>query len=299
MDTIESVYPNVLEQKLTLSQAGVSARVYNSWKKSGVFQNTAIGRGEDQAWVRLNIYDYVWIKIIKVLRDFGVSLENIRIVKETLFKSIYDSFERNEITEMVNYQNPNMNEKEKKEAVHILEACFDEYQLLDDVNKTYTYIISTLVTRVLLFSEAPYIIVVLDGDNILPLSTSLEEVQNNKEIAEFIERRPNLKIPVLPIIEEFLQDPKNDENLYLWGFLNLKERKIIEALRHGDFKEIVIRPKHKQTDEYTIEVTTDNDIINSQVKELKKLLSLNQYSEVILKQRNDKHVYIRNKKIIN
>ena len=44
-----------------------------------------------------------------------------------------------------------------------------------------------------------------------------------------------------------------------------------------------------------LEAMIDGDILEQKAKEIKRILGLNQYSELTLKYRNDKHIYFKNK----
>lgn len=69
---------------------------------------------------------------------------------------------------------------------------------------------------------------------------------------------------------------------------------VIKAIREKDFKEIVIKQDEKK-ESIIIEVEKDGVIIDEKAKEVKRILGLNEYSEVTIKFRNDKNLYFKNK----
>jgi hypothetical protein len=70
--------------------------------------------------------------------------------------------------------------------------------------------------------------------------------------------------------------------------------KVIEAIRKRDFKEIIIKlDGNKKT--IVIEIEKDGNILDQKAKEVKRILGLNEYSEVTIKFRNDKNLYFKNK----
>jgi hypothetical protein len=70
--------------------------------------------------------------------------------------------------------------------------------------------------------------------------------------------------------------------------------KVIEAIRKKDFKEITIKlESNKET--IVIEIEKDGNILDQKAKEVKRILGLNEYSEVTIKYRNDKNLYFKNK----
>jgi DNA-binding transcriptional MerR regulator len=69
---------NSTERKIRLES--VSSRVLNGWEKEGLLT----GQREGQEWRRFSILDALWVKIIKELRDFGISREQVKTAKKCL-----------------------------------------------------------------------------------------------------------------------------------------------------------------------------------------------------------------------
>ena len=70
--------------------------------------------------------------------------------------------------------------------------------------------------------------------------------------------------------------------------------KVIDAIRNKDFKEIIIKQDGNK-DSIVIEIEKDGNILDQKAKEIKRILGLNEYSEVTIKYRNDKNLYFKNK----
>ena len=81
------------------------------------------------------------------------------------------------------------------------------------------------------------------------------------------------------------------------GLLNSDEQKIIKAIRERNFTEIIIRLKGK--DDLVIDVTEELNINGDKAIQIKKILGLNAYDEAFIKYRNQKEIYIKNKKRLN
>lgn len=79
-----------LEKKYTISEIGESYRIINSWDSAGLLFLTP---DRDSKWRRFNLVDYVWILIIRELKNIGFSTEKILNVKANLF---YDFPETND-----------------------------------------------------------------------------------------------------------------------------------------------------------------------------------------------------------
>jgi DNA-binding transcriptional MerR regulator len=64
-----------------------SSRVINSWEKEGLIVNEGTGK-----WKKYNRINAIWLEIVTQLREFGFSIEKIRIVKDQLFHSRIKKF---------------------------------------------------------------------------------------------------------------------------------------------------------------------------------------------------------------
>ena len=51
-------------------------------------------------------------------------------------------------------------------------------------------------------------------------------------------------------------------------------------------------------EDYIIEATFEEDVMNEKAKEIRRILGMNEYSEVNIKLRNDKHLFVKNKRKI-
>ena len=104
---------------------------------------------------------------------------------------------------------------------------------------------------------------------------------------------PHIQIPIRKLIEDFFDDPKSDKFVDSFELLNFKEKKVIDAIRKKDFKQIIIKQDPAE-ESIIIELERDGDILDQKAKDVKRLLGLNEYSEVTIKYRNDKHIYFKN-----
>ena len=70
-------------KQYTLSEPSVTPRVLHHWHQTGVITDRRVrGKG----WSKFSFTELVWIKLIIRLREFGLSLDKIKIAKEDLSK---------------------------------------------------------------------------------------------------------------------------------------------------------------------------------------------------------------------
>jgi hypothetical protein len=293
LQAIEKVYPKLYEPIMNLSMTGVPARVYFYWKKSGLIES--FGEVDSKkGWIKINLIEYLWIKIIVILREYGVPFEKIKETKEMLFSNYLDIL----ITEKDNYieflRESKFSEETIKEFARVIDLVKDEVNSSPIEFEIYQTLIGNLVMGLLLKNDKGYITLSKGEDS---YDIGYFSIKTMTEFETFVEpyfEKPCLFIPIRSIIEEFLDDAKKEKTAVSINLLDLKEMKVIEAIRKRDFKEITIKLESNK-EAIIIEIEKDGNILDQKAKEVKRILGLNEYSEVTIKFRNDKNLYFKNK----
>jgi hypothetical protein len=293
LQTIEKIYPKLYEPIMNLSMTGVPARVYFYWKKSGLIESFGADESK-KGWIKINLIEYLWIKVIVILRDYGVPFEKIKETKEILFSNYMDILitEKDEYIEFL--RENEFSEETIKEFSRAIDLVKDEVNSSPEEFEIYQTLIGNLVMQLLLKNDKGYI-TLSKGEGVYDVGYF--SIKTMTEFEKFVEpyfEKPCLFIPIRSIIEEFLDDAKTEKIAVAINLLDLKEMKVIEAIRKRDFKEITIKlESNKET--IIIEIEKDGNILDQKAKEVKRILGLNEYSEVTIKFRNDKNLYFKNK----
>lgn len=293
-DAIEALYPNIYERKANMSIAGVNARTYNHWRNEGLVGEIPI-KGEQRLWVKMNIYDFVWLKIVKTLREFGIPIETIKELKMDMDSNILEkiSGELESYFEFLSNETK-MSPQEIKQHKEEIELGIKYKDEISAEEKHLTSMLGGLIHSILLMKDDVSVVVFKNGETFEFGSFSFQTIEAfSKQISNWISI-PHINIPLKSFVQEFVEEPKNDSHLEFWGFINKNERKVLDALRNKDFKEIVIK-KQNNSDGLIIEASMDGTILNQKAKEIRRILGLNEYSEITIKYRNDKNLYFKNK----
>ncbi|MDC3352283.1 MerR family transcriptional regulator [Crocinitomicaceae bacterium] len=293
MEQFEKIYPKITEYFMPLSITGVSARTYLHWKSKGLIPDSQTNEGQRE-WVRLNLIDYVWIKIIQVMRDFGMPLETIKQTKELLFENILAVL----VPDKEDYLNFLRTESdvdpEKIQSIsELIDLASDAMENNPEEFDVHTTIIGSMISDLLIKNDRGSVIITKSGKEFDVSFFSYKTLDDFKNIVLPLLESPHIQIPIRKLIEDFFDDPKSDKFVDSFELLNFKEKKVIDAIRKKDFKQIII--KQDQAEEsIIIELERDGDILDQKAKDVKRLLGLNEYSEVTIKYRNDKHIYFKN-----
>ena len=293
LQAIEKVYPKLYEPIMNLSMTGVPARTYFYWKKSGLIESFGAEESK-KGWIKINLIEYLWIKIIVILRDYGVPFEKIKETKEMLFSNYIDNL----ITDKDDYieflRESNFSEEKINETIRVIDLVKKEINSSPEEFEIYHTLLGNLVMELLLKNDKGYITLSKVEDEYDVGYFSIKTMTEFETLVAPYFDKPCLFIPVRSIIEEFLDDAKTEKTAMSINLLDLKEMKVIEAIRKRDFKEITIK-LDSNNETIVIEIEKDGNILDQKAKEVKRILGLNEYSEVTIKFRNDKNLYFKNK----
>ncbi|MBK9283515.1 MAG: hypothetical protein IPM51_04265 [Sphingobacteriaceae bacterium] len=289
----EKIYPRITERKATLAMIGINPRTYIHWKNEGLV-DASIQDDDKRLWVRLNLYDYVWLNCIKTLRGFGIGLEVIKELKSVLDTDIVQliTTDFSEYSDFLKTQS-NVSRSKIQEQLDIIQSINTNKSEVASEEKHLTSLFGSLIHRSLILNDEGAIIVLLEGDKFSSICFNYKNINDFTEVFNQWMKIPHVIIPIRRYIEEFMQEPKNEDNLMVWGFIDRNEKKVLDALNKRNFKEISI--KRNNNEDFIIEETTDGDIMEQKAKEIRRILGLNDYSEITIKYRNDKHLYFKNK----
>ena len=293
LQAIEKIYPKLYEPIMNLSMTGVPARVYFYWKKSGLIESFGVDESK-KGWIKINLIEYLWIKIIVILRDYGVPFEKIKETKEKLFSNYIDIL----ITEKDDYieflRESKFSEEKISKIIRVIDLVKEEVNSSPEEFEIYQTLIGNLVMGLLLKNDKGYITLSKGEDEYEVGYFSIKTMTEFETLVSPYFDEPCLFIPIRSIIAEFLDDFKTEKTAVSINLLDLKEMKVIEAIRKRDFKEITIKlESNKET--IIIEIEKDGNILDEKAKEIKRILGLNEYSEVLIKFRNNKNLYFKNK----
>ena len=88
---IYDFYPKIFEKQIPLNLLNIPSRNYLHWKKENLLNTIKENKSdsiEKRERVLLNVFDALWLSIIKELREFNVDFPTIRAVKDILYSNI-------------------------------------------------------------------------------------------------------------------------------------------------------------------------------------------------------------------
>ncbi len=291
-------YPKITEKLIPLSKTGISPRIYHDWKAKGLVESKD---ENEKSWIKLDLIDYMWLMVLKTYRQYGISIKDLLQLKKTIYSS--ESFKTliNDPEFEFFIEKSNSFDKEQKLKIkYFLKAFKIFFDNASDIAEKFFTIFSSSILNLLISNYQSYLICYPDESgvglhfNCIPLK-SLEKFPN---LIFQTFNKTNLSIPLKQIVLDIINTPELEKYSIGLGLINSQEQRVIETIQKGDFTELVIKFDDKKRSNLVIVHIKDKNILQDKAKEIRRILGMNEYKEVIIKSRNEKDLYIRNKKII-
>jgi hypothetical protein len=302
---IYDFYPKIFEKKIPLNLLDIPSRNYLHWKKENLLNTPKENKSdsiEKREKVLLNVFDALWLLIIKELREFNVDFPTIRAVRDILYFNIQldqdklDSTAKDEFINTILKNIPN----EFQEVIKPLLLDGSFLAQLDKIIDKKNIILFQNIGGILfdiLFREISVSLIIKKNNGFV----EVEFLKNNsgnsysniaKTISNSIIKDTFLNVPMVPLIAKMFENSNFDKYTLQFELFNQNEKKIIDALNDDLCKEIKVS-KHLSGD-ITLNLTFEADVKNEHAKEVRRILGLKQYEKIEVVYRNEKHLIVTN-----
>lgn len=300
-------YPRIFEKKIPLSLLKISSRNYIHWKKENLvnfLKEPKFEKEEKRERVLLNVFDALWLLIIKELREFNVDFPTIRAVKDIIYSNIELDENKLNLTSIQDFTNEILKSvpEELKEVVKplILDGSFLTLidKIIDKKNHLLFKNIGGIFSDVFIRNISVSILIKKDEGfvEVLFLKNDNNYPNNNTDLVKLISKNlindTFINVPMIPLFGKMFEDSNFDKYNFLFNFFDSNEKKILDALNNDLCKEIKINKHH--SGDITLNLTFEEDVRNDHAKEVRRILGLKQYDKIELVYRNDKHLVINN-----
>jgi DNA-binding transcriptional MerR regulator len=269
--------------KFKRSELGLDPRVANHWSDKGLFPTNQV----TGAWLLFNLSEAFWVKIIMKLREFNVSLDVIKKIKESFFtepQKIFDKYDKKYLIQKIKESNVLNSE-------HLKHIDDDEiWKLIFNIQLSDFEI----MIQSILLQRKLYFLILDNHDKALLLDEThllLETNQNYLKEYEEITQKSHIRISMNEILGDLVKclgDLKCSEKIPI---LTKKEAEIIRLLRTENISKIEIRFKNNSEAEI-VEITTQNLI--SEKARLNDVIISRGYQNITIKTQNGQIVFCEN-----
>lgn len=212
------------------------------------------GNSNKGDWKKLNYIEYTWVKIIKELRQYGFTYDEIALYKIEIFKPIT----LGKLKEASNIDNKNLEQQLGSEVVEKFKAISDsDYD--EDLEIEFSILESSMIDAITSGDKWTFHFFKDNPGFCLPFSKEIlrgfETIDKTEVLMELLSKT-FLSVSLSDIISNFLVDGENSSQERTISILTKNEHKLLKQIRKGynEVKSIKIRFKNNQME--MIEVTT-------------------------------------------
>ncbi len=243
LQKVMGVYPLMFTPALPLSRSGISARNFAHWKKEGLVD---LSVGEERTWVRLDLIQFIWLKLIKTMRDYGLPFKVISRVKEKLFQNQLDKLDKIK---------PKAFKKEMKEFGHDQQYSDNALELIRFaakngalLSKEYTLLTSAIGSALFgILSKNDDMLILISNPKLnakVVLYPIFQENETNSIPLNSIGASA-LIISIRQHLIDSISQTEGEFFLNAYSLINTQESKALELIQQNDFSEIQIQLKNE------------------------------------------------------
>ena len=240
---------SLLEPIFSISALNLTRQELNQWKAEGLIKSND---SELREWVRVNFFDFIWLKMIDIMRQSKIPFTTIHKLKKEFFE-INDQELRYLLS---NAYKQGKDEIPKGEVMNLVEK--------EVVSQDYPPAVMALFKRYfppfnlfifgLLIERSPISILVnADGQTVYLNPNQLAKTNVTEALVAFLSK-PFIGVPMHTLLDEFYDNPKIKlaEQQQVCNLTKL-ETKVLGLLRKENIKEIRIRFNQQLRGEIIIE----------------------------------------------
>lgn len=289
----EKFYPRITEPLAKPSELNLTAREFFYWCDKGIIDMQKSEDGQSP-WSRLNLLDVIWIRIVKELRRFNFPFSSIVKIKEDLFQNIFlKLLDLNDSQLELVLESIKGDDLKNVFIKLIKQAKKDPGAIKNQFGPTVCPM-GALLADILLFNRKIHLHICKIGEDFPIVFEGYSLQYTSQETLDAVKDQTRLSLCLNELIAEHLLDVQCEKINKEFGLISEEELEIIEAIRKKEVKEIHIK---KDDNEVLTYISTSKlEIKNEQVAAIKRLLRMNEFDDVRVVLRKDKHLYIENKK---
>jgi hypothetical protein len=292
MSDINTLYPRIMEPLAKPSELNLTAREFFYWCDKGIIDIPKSKEGQSP-WSRLTLLDVIWIRIVKELRRFNFPFSSIVKIKEDLFQNIFLK-----IVDLNDSQLESIIKDFKDDSLK------DTFNILikqakkdpDTIKKQFGPLacpMGSLLADILIFNRKIHMHICKIGDDFPIIFEGYSLQHTSQETLDAVKDQTHLTLCINELVAEYLLDVQCERINIEFGLISVKEIEILEAIRNKEVTEITIKKDHDEKLVFT--TTKRSELKNENIETLKRILRMNEFDDVRVVLRNDKHIYLENK----
>ena len=240
---------SLLEPIFSISALNLTRQELNQWKAEGLIKSND---SELREWVRVNFFDFIWLKMIDIMRQSKIPFTTIHKLKKEFFE-----IDEQELKYLLS--NAYKQGKEEISKGPVMDFLESEVVLRDyppaviALFKRYFPPFNLFIFGLMIERSPISILVNADGQTVYLNPNQLAKTNVTEALVAFLSK-PFIGVPMHTLLDEFYDNPKIKlaEQQQVCNLTKL-ETKVLGLLRKENIKEIRIRFNQQLRGEIIIE----------------------------------------------
>jgi hypothetical protein len=288
---INALYPRIMEPLAKPSELNLTAREFFYWCDKGIIDIPKSKDGQSP-WSRLTLLDVIWIRIVKELRRFNFPFSSIVKIKDDLF--------HNMLIKLIDLNDSELESviKDVKDDIRdtfntIIKQAKKDPDAIKKELGPLAYPLGGLLAEILFLNRKIHLHICKIGEDFSIVFEGYSLQHTSQETLDAVKDQTHLTLCLNELIAEYLLDVQCEKINIEFGLISDKEIEILEAIRNKEVTEITIKKDHDEKLVFT--TTKRSELKNENIETLKRILRMNEFDDVRVVLRNDKHIYLENK----
>ncbi|MGZ5134568.1 MAG: MerR family transcriptional regulator [Flavitalea sp.] len=284
---------NLLNPQFTISDINIAHRTILHWEKEEL-----INKQDSGGWRRYSFCDYIWLRMLREMRNFGVPINTLKTVKKELF-SFDKEIPTGEITDETFIKAKGLISELPEEEIKNTLQHFTKDDLINQLNQNTLFSRLNSIILEAIYTRVPFYLL-LNPDGTFKISVLYEEgfAQHVDQLLNTFEKQSTLLINITKIIADFYSSEKFSGKTYFnLTPVSRQEKEIIDIIRSGGVNKIDITLKGGE--HFFVEIQRRHPAQNF-LDQVQRIIAKNNYSRITFDSENGRVTYINEveKKII-
>lgn len=280
--SIEIIADALIREQYQLSDVGLTSKIAHDWQRAGVYPKERHSRFRR----KYNGIEYVWLRLVNELRDFGLPISSILRLKDFLFSEYPLGDFLAEVLEK--------DDKEVQRIESFLENAFQSKEhLLDEIRQTDIALLNTtfgiLLFGIALSKADTHLLIKKNGECIL-----FDDPMKDRFTSSMTMSEPYISFPLKYALQELIDNEHLYELESLEEYIDLseEEQKVLHLIRGGGIHSLTVR----FTDDEINLIETEHHVDLKAAKgKLVDLIKKGGYEEISYKTQDGKIVALNKK----
>ena len=281
---IKKLYQQIKEKRFLGKDVGVTYRWISYWDTKGLL----IGDYSEGKWRKFDMVEFVWLKMIIKLREFNISIDKIKWIKENLIQNVKVS-ELIDQAEVVDILIKLSSEGKREELKRLLK----DKDFIEQMSSQTLNLFENIILDIVTFQNS-YSILIGSTDFIPIKHSALESLSELKEFNDLL-RGSFISISISEILRDYMISDFGIREKKKLILLTKEEETILNVLRQDNLKSVII--KYGKNEEIDFLEMVKVAKIDKRAR-LIDFIMTHGYQDITIKTQNGEIVYCENKQKI-